>query len=136
MAIDLVMDASALVAIVRREPGNEAITQALLESQEAAIPAPTVLEAAMVIGGNSGLDPRNEIGEILRNGAVRIAPFDDHLYGMALTAFMRFGKGRHRASLNFGDCMVYALAARHRAPILCAGNNFAQTDIAIAKLDN
>lgn len=77
-------------------------------------------------------NPRRDVDEIIRRFGIIVDPHDEIDAHEAYSAFLRFGKGRHPAALNFGDCMVYALAAKYNAPILCTGDDFSKTDIKVA----
>lgn len=132
MAFDLVVDTSVLVAIIREELGFEVIHEQLGKAQTPCIPSPTVLETLMVLTSSGQENRRSQLEDFLETMTVRIVAFDEDDYRAAYSAFLRFGKGRHPAALNFGDCMVYALAAKYNAPILCTGDDFTQTDIQIA----
>lgn len=126
----LVADTSALVAIVRGEPDKEWLTQHLLQATGRVIAAPTALEFGMVIESDPGQD-RGSTRRFLRDADISVIPFDGRLAERALDAFHRFGKGRHKAALNFGDCCTYALAEELGLPILCIGNDFARTDLPV-----
>ena len=125
----LVADSSAIVSIELREPGYLGLVDKLAESPAPCIGAPTLFEASMVLQSRSGEDPRNAIFRILKDADMAVVPFDEECYQIALAAFQRFGKGRHPASLNFGDCLAYAMAINENAPLLFVGDDFAKTDI-------
>src|SRR5690242_14661791 len=106
----MVLDSSALVAIILAEPGFERLLARMGEAAALGVGAPTVAEAAIVLSARLRRDARPLLNELLREAEVEIIPFGAHHYSAAVTAFQRFGKGRHRAALNFGDCMAYAVA--------------------------
>jgi ribonuclease VapC len=87
-----------------------------------------LLEARIVITGSKGL-PRDWLEEFLANEHIEIIPFDEPLSNLAFEAYRRFGKGRHPAKLNMGDCAAYALAKARGWPLLFKGDDFSQTDI-------
>lgn len=125
----VVVDTSAMVAILRAEPGHEWLTDQLTGAGERIIAAPVALELGIVLearvpatASSVGISRRT-----LRDARISIAPFDEGLADRALDAWRRFGKGRHKASLNFGDCCTYALAEDTGYPILCVGDDFART---------
>ena len=124
----MVVDTSALVAIILEEPGHDSLGRKILES-EAVMAAPNVLEAHMVLakflGPDVGLVLKTQLAEL----GITVIPFTSIHAVAASEAFERYGKGRHPASLNFGDCMAYALAKVAGAPILFTGNDFTRTDI-------
>lgn len=132
MDIDLVVDASALVALILIEPKAEAIASRLLDATCPAMPAPVLLETMLASSRATVGSPRRDVDELIRRFGIAVVPFDEVDAHDAYSAFLQFGKGRHPAALNFGDCMVYALAAKHDCPILCTGDDFAQTGIRVA----
>jgi ribonuclease VapC len=128
----MVIDSSALVALHLKEPGYEAPAAKIADSDIALIGAPTLLETAMVLSARTRQDARFALMSSLRQLRVQVAPFGEEHYDAAIDAFLRYGKGRHAAALNFGDCMSYAVAAVSGLPLLYVGEDFAQTDIAAA----
>ena len=126
----LVVDTSALVAMAVREPGADRVSDLLREAETAYVSAPTMLELGMVLESRI---PRAVAiaSRLLRDAGVDVVPFDEQLAGCAMDAFRRFGKGRHPAALNFGDCCTYALAEERGLPILCVGDDFRRTDLPV-----
>ena len=96
-----------------------------------AISAGTLLEAAMV-AESRGAGGAGDIDDLIASFGIEVASFTASQVTLARSAFRRFGKGRHPAWLNFGDCMVYALARERGLPVLFKGNDFSQTDIEVA----
>jgi len=86
----------------------------------------------MVLSARTRQDARMEIARSLRRLQIQVIPFTEEHFDAAAEAFLRYGKGRHPAALNFGDCMSYAVAALSGLPLLYTGNDFAQTDIRAA----
>jgi ribonuclease VapC len=128
----LIVDASALVAIVIAEPGHEDVWRRLCEADRVVVGATTLVEAGMVLERYAPRLGRTLLARLLDEvGALRV-PFTDAHWPLALDAFLRFGKGRHPAALNFGDCLTYALATAHGEPLLCVGDDFARTDLVLA----
>lgn len=97
-----------------------------------AIGAPTLFETGMVMIGKMGGSGRGLVAQFLENFEVVVIPFGDAHWRAATEAFGRYGKGRHRAALNYGDCMTYATARIAQKPLLFVGDDFAQTDIEAA----
>lgn len=87
------------------------------------------LEAGLVLVGRYGEPGGDELDALLLRLQATIIPFDDHQAGIARQAFVRFGKGRHPAALNFGDCAAYALAISEAEPLLFKGTGFGRTDV-------
>jgi len=131
----VIVDSSALVAVLRRERGFERLVDAMLDAEAVLVPAPCYLEVTMVIAGRKGLDSRPEIDALLETLRARLVPFTIDHAPLAAAAFLRYGKGRHAASLNFGDCMAYAVAMAEGAPLLSTGGDFAKTDVEAVEHD-
>ena len=127
----IAVDTSAVLAIILGEPDAHELHERWLQETESVISAATVLECHLVMHGRPKIDP-SEIGVLLGRMRVRIEAFDDVLLPIATEAHRQYGKGRHKASLNFGDCMSYALAKFHDVPLLCKGEDFRYTDVEIA----
>ena len=128
----MVIDTSALVAIIAEETGYEALLEKAGRARILVVGAPIAFECAMVLSGRSGRDSRPKLAGLLRNLDAEIVPWNEDHYEAALTAFLRYGKGRHPAKLNFGDCMSYAIAAVAGMPLLYSGSDFVLTDIPAA----
>ncbi len=94
--------------------------------------APTLLETVMVLTARLGQDARPLLWAFLRRLGAEVIPFGEEHLDVAVTAFLRFGRGRHSAALNFGDCLSYAVAAVAGLPLLFTGEDFAKTDITAA----
>jgi len=120
----MVPDSSVIVAIHLREPGYERLIDAIDGADVVAVGIPTLLETAMVLTSRLGYDARRLDAQLV--------PFDEEHLDAAITAFLRFGRGRHPAALNFGDCMSYAIASFAGMPLLYTGEDFTRTDIAPA----
>lgn len=126
----MIVDTSALIAILRDEADGPAILRALHENRPRRLSAASYLEAAVVI--DRSLDPivRSRLDEILAELEIVIEPVTPEQARIARQAYREFGKGSsHPAGLNFGDCFVYALAKEAGEPLLYKGTDFAQTDI-------
>jgi len=128
----MILDSSAVVAVVFQEPGYEALLEQVLAAGEVAIGAPTLAETAIVVSARLGTDARPLLSRFLREGAIETLPFGEAQFGVAVGAWLRFGRGRHRANLNFGDCLAYATARLAGRPLLCVGQDFSRTDLALA----
>jgi ribonuclease VapC len=129
----LIIDTSALIAIFRLEPEADSFLKSIVRAQARAMSALSVLEASMVMSGGA-TDPAvfEPLDAFLLEGAIEIAAFDATQAKFAREAFLRFGKGRHKAALNLGDCASYALAKSRQAPLLYKGDDFRRTDIMAA----
>jgi ribonuclease VapC len=125
----VVIDSSALVAILLGEPGCDELAVKLSGAQRPVICAANWLEAMMVVSARLGAPGVHALGELLDAAEVQVAPADAELVQTAFEAWQRFGKGQHPAALNFGDCFAYALAMRRGDVLLFKGNDFSQTDV-------
>ena len=129
----IVLDTSAVIAILRNEPEKDRFVDAILAASPRLMSAVSLQEAGMVIAGRHGDAATWEpLDTLLVRLDVEIVAHDAGLARAARVAFLRFGKGRHPAALNFGDCASYALAKAHGIPLLFKGEDFGQTDIATA----
>jgi ribonuclease VapC len=128
----MVLDSSALVAIFQREPGFEVLLQKVERAGAVLIGAPTVAESVIVLSRRQGQDARPSLYALLRFLDAEIVPFEARHLDVAASAFLRFGRGRHPAALNYGDCMAYAVAAVEGMPLLFIGEDFPLTDIEAA----
>ena len=130
----MVIDSSALVAILLREPEAMAFTDAILAASLRMVSAPSYLETAMVLFGRLGPTALGVLDHLIDSLGLDTVPFDARQAQRAAAAFLRYGKGHHPAGLNFGDCCSYALAAEADSPLLFKGDDFARTDAAVAPL--
>lgn len=129
----IAIDSSALVAIFRLEPEADSFLKAIVAAEGRMISALSVLETSMVMsGGAREAASFAPLDEFLLEAGIQIVPFDGPQAHLAREAFLRFGKGRHRAGLNLGDCASYALAKAKDAALLFKGGDFPQTDITAA----
>jgi ribonuclease VapC len=125
----MVIDSSAFVAILLGEPEQAAFVDAITADPTRIAGAPTVLETSMVILSRRGEAGLAEFRAFYARAAIQTAGFEPEQLDLAVDAFRRFGKGRHPAGLNYGDCFSYALAKATGEPLLFKGDDFPQTDI-------
>ena len=104
----------------------------LADATSAGIGTPTLAETGLVLAARLRRDPRDLIVRLLDEFGVEVVPFGDAHWKEAIDAYQRFGRGRHKAQLNFGDCLTYAVARLAGEPLLYTGNDFAETDLATA----
>jgi len=130
----MIVDTSALVAILLDEPDAEKLSAAIAANTPRIISAVSVLEASIVIESKKGEAGLALLDELLNLAQFEIVAFDDAQQQLARVAYRRYGKGRHPAGLNFGDCCAYALAKVRNEALLFKGNDFNQTDITAAPL--
>lgn len=128
----MILDSSAVVAVLLEEPGHEELERKMREQDVLAIGAPTLFETGIVMVNASGEGGRAAISRFRGDLNVVVVPFGQPHCEAAADAFARFGKGRHPAALNYGDCMTYATARLAGRPLLFIGDDFAQTDIEAA----
>ena len=128
----MVVDTSAIIAILRNEPEAGAHEKTLVGDRVRAVAATCVLEARMVLVSRRGEHALAELDLWLAKIGADIVPVDADLVDLATQAWLAYGKGRHRAGLNFADCISYALAKRSRQPLLFKGLDFSHTDIPAA----
>jgi ribonuclease VapC len=128
----MILDTSAVVAIVFREPDYETFIEKLGQADQAGIGVPTLCEATIVLSARMKRDARAVAARFLMEGSISLIPFTEGHYSTAVDAWLRYGKGRHRANLNFGDCLAYATAKVAGESLLCKGRDFSLTDLVIA----
>lgn len=128
----MIVDASALIAILLDEAEAREFARALKVAAPKLMAAPTYLEVCMVMVGRKGLAAKQNIDHLIASTGISVVPFDGAAAQAAAGAFIRYGKGRHPASLNFGDCISYALSKTEMLPLLFKGEDFRQTDVKAA----
>ena len=130
----MILDTSAIVAVLLGQGEARALTRALLAEAPSAVGAPTLAEAGLVLQARLGPQGLADLHGFLVEFDVHAIPFGDEHWRQAGTAFARYGKGRHPAGLNFGDCLTYAVAKLSGLPLLCVGGGFRQTDLTLVPL--
>lgn len=128
----MVLDTSAIIGIVVAEPGHERIRERMAAAPVLAVGAATMVETAIVLSIKLRRDLRPQFSRFLREMEVEVIPLTAEHYEVAVDAFERFGKGRHAAALNFGDCLTYAVARLSGLPLLFSGDDFSRTDLTVA----
>lgn len=125
----MVVDASAVLAIVRAEAEAEAFVGRILGDARPQMSVASWLEASIVIDQRGTARSRARFDAIIEQLGITLTPVTVHLAHAARVAYRRFGKGNHSAALNYGDCFAYALARETGEPLLFKGGDFSQTDI-------
>ena len=128
----MIVDSSAIIAIVLREPGFDVLVAKFDGGPGAGVGAPTLAETGLVLTTRIGKRGRPVLARFLQEAGIVVVPFGEDHWPVAIEAFARYGKGRHPAGLNFGDCLTYATARLARQPLLCRGGDFSKTDLALA----
>jgi ribonuclease VapC len=124
----MVIDSSALVAILFQEPGWRALATALEQASPRLISAATLLEASIVIEARKGREGARDLDALIVRAEIEIVAVDPDQVGVARVAWRRFGKGNHPSALNFGDLFAHALAKMTGFPLLYKGDDFGRTD--------
>lgn len=125
----MIVDTSVIIAILRNEPDAAAIGEALERTQVRRMSAVNYVEAAVVVDSNRNPVLSRRLDDLLRDIEIAVEPVTLHQARIAREAYRDFGKGRHRAGLNLGDCFAYALAKEKGETLLFKGNDFCHTDI-------
>ena len=128
----MTLDSSAMLAILFAEAGHLDLVDRILRADGARIATPTLVETSMVFAGRRRATATGEAEALVHELGVSVAPFGEREWHAAVEAFLRFGRGRHKAGLNFGDCLAYASARVANDSLLFTGDDFAQTDITAA----
>lgn len=131
----MVLDTSAVIAILQNESGSDRLISEMEKAGSLKISTASVVEAGIVMLSRYGDAGEIEIDQFIHRLGVSVIPFTDVQAEMARTAYRKYGKGRHPAGLNFGDCFSYALAISLNEPLLFTGVDFSKTDVLIPKSD-
>ena len=125
----MVIDTSALLAILQGEPERRAFLDAIESADSARMSIASFVESSIVIESRYGAEGLRDLDRFLSRASIELVPMDQEQGQMARSAFSRFGKGHHRAALNYGDCFAYAAAMSLAEPLLCKGDDFVHTDV-------
>ena len=132
----MVIDSSAVLAILLGEKDAESYARAIADDPKRLMSVFSELEAAIVIEAKKGEAGGMALDALIHRSDIRIVSFDDSQCKIARSAWKKYGKGRHKAGLNIGDCCSYALSRYSGEPLLFKGKDFTQTDIKRIKLEN
>ena len=125
----MIVDTSAIMALLLKEPEASAFGAALAEQPRAAISAATLVELCMVAESSAEPAVCAEVEALVAGAGIEVVPFTAEQAALAREGWRRFGKGRHPVGLNLGDCFAYALAQERGEPLLFKGEDFARTDV-------
>ena len=125
----MVLDTSALLAILFLEPEAERFAALIEADPRRLLSAASMLETAIVVEARKGPSAGRELDLLLHRARIDLVGFEESQLELARDAWRRFGKGNHRANLNFGDCFAYALSKSSGEPLLFKGDDFAKTDV-------
>ena len=128
----MIIDSSAIAAILFQEPDRERFLAAIAGAKRRCIAAPNLLEMTMVLAGRLEDPVLMRLDDFISTASIEILPFTADHAAIARDAFLRYGKGRHPAGLDFGDCIAYATAQLEAMPLLFKGDDFRLTDIEAA----
>jgi len=128
----VILDSSAIVAILFGEAEAPRFAAAMRNADELVMAAPNLVETAFVSEGRVGAEMGQRLDELIKASGVQIIPFTAEHAALARDAWRRYGRGRHPAGLNLGDCFAYALAKARNQPLLYKGDDFAHTDVKAA----
>jgi ribonuclease VapC len=134
--VSLVVDTSAAVAVITGEPGSDELAVHLENAVARMMSAAIRVELGIVIEARLWPAGQDVVDRFMRDAKIDIVPVDADLAARAMSGWRRYGKGRHPAGLNYGDCFTYALAERTGHPVLCTGNDFAATDLPVVHPDD
>lgn len=128
----MIVDTSAIIAILFNEDDAEIYAQAIARADSARISAATFVETAIVVEAQTKSNGGRQLDAFIRRAGIAIEPVTEEQAHIARQAFLDFGKGRHDAGLNYGDCFSYALSKATRERLLFKGEDFAKTDLTAA----
>ncbi len=129
----MIVDTSAILAILFSEDDARVYAEAITQADSNRMSAATFVETAIVVEAQTKNNGGRQLDAFIRRASIDIEPVTEEQAHMARQAFVDFGKGRHPAGLNYGDCFSYALAKARREPLLFKGRDFAQTDLVSAR---
>lgn len=129
----MVIDTSALVAMMLREPNADRLVAAVEADRTRLVSAATVVEASLVLLGRYGEAADPQLDRLLRSIGADVVPVGEEQVALARDAALRFGRTRHPAALNFGDCFSYALSVARSEPLLFVGDDFSKTDVEVCR---
>jgi len=132
----MVIDTSALVAILQREPERRSFLEAIEAADSIRMSVASFVETSIVIESRYGAEGLHDLDRLVSRAGIELVLVDREQGQLARSAFSRFGKRRHRAGLNYGDCFAYAAAISLGEPLLCKGDNFIHTDVPIFEIRN
>ena len=129
----MVIDTSAILAVLQNEPERDALLHSIVEAPVLRMSAASYVEAGIVLESRFGSLGVHQLILLISQADIQIDYVDREQAEYALAAYRRYGKGRHAAGLNYGDCFSYALAAAKEEPLLYKGEDFSKTDIVTIK---
>lgn len=129
----MILDTSAIIAILFDEDDAEIYAQAITRADSCRLSAATFVETAIVVEAQTKNNGSRQLDAFIRRAGIAIDPVTEEQAHIARQAFIDFGKGRHPAGLNYGDCFSYALSKATREPLLFKGKDFAKTDLTPAR---
>jgi ribonuclease VapC len=128
----MTLDSSALIAVLFAETGYLDLVDRILAADDVRVGAPTLVETSLVLAGRRRAPAGGEVDGLIKELGVTVVPFGEAEWRLAVDAFTKFGRGRHPAALNFGDCLAYATATSLGDALLYVGDDFARTDVPAA----
>jgi ribonuclease VapC len=128
----VIVDSSAIIAILLKEPGYEHLRDRLAAAEQVSVGAPTVAESSLVLCSRLGRAGKTLLARFLQEAEIEVVEFTAAHWTIAADAFIAYGKGRHQAALNFGDCLTYAVARLTGEPLLCLGDDLPTPDLELA----
>src|SRR5579862_9865555 len=129
----MLIDTSAILAILQGEADRRKLLEAIEASDSARMSVANFVETSIVVESRYGAEGLRDLDRFISRAGIELIPVDGEQGLLARSAFSRFGKGRHRAGLNYGDCFSYAAAISLGEPLLCKGDDFVHTDVPIFK---
>jgi len=132
----MVIDTSAILAILQREPERRSFIEAIESADSTRLSVASFVETSIIIESRYGAEGLRDLDRFISRASIELIPVDREQGQLARSAFSRFGKGRHRAGLNYGDCFSYAAAIGLGEPLLCKGDDFIHTDAPLLEVRN
>ena len=130
----MLIDTSVLLAILQGEPERRSFVEAIESADSVRMSVANFVETSIVIESRYGAEGLHDLDRFISRAGIELIPVDQEQGQLARSAFSRFGKGRHRAGLNYGDCFSYAAAIHLGEPLLSKGDDFVHTDVPIVRI--
>lgn len=128
----MILDTSAILALLFAEPEHDEFIAKIGRASSVGVGAPTLVESGIVLAARLGPDGPRHLERLVERAGVVVIAFEAAHWSIAADAWLCYGRGRHPAALNFGDCLAYATARLADRPLLCKGDAFPQTDLPLA----
>lgn len=130
----MIVDSFGIIGVLLRQSGQDPALEQLARTTAVGAGAPTLAETGIVLAARVGVSGKTLLSRFVHESGLVVVPSGNNHWSAAIDASLRYGKGRHLAALNFGDCLTYAVARLTDERLLCLGDDFARTDLQVVGL--